>query len=293
VLQGINFAFAKLLLQNNCNVLIADVALRPEAQAHYAKFTSGSPRAVFQKTDVTSWEALEKMFDAAISEFGQVDILCAGAGIFEPPSSNFWFPPGTTESKDGPRSDRYLTMDINTTHPIRATQLAIAHFLNPPKGQTKVSTANPKRIVICGSVAGQVYAIGTPLYFASKHAISGFVRSLGELDDKLGIRVAAVAPGGVRTPLLVEDSHKKRLVAENDTLISPEEVATGLLRLCEEDNLKGGTILEIAAKGKTRKVQAFNDPGPQGEGHAVSNADVAVDEVYQLLGTSGWGMPKH
>ena len=272
--------------------MIADIAVRPEAEAHYAKFQSGSPRAVFQKTDVSSWEALEKMFDVAISEFGNFDILCAGAGIFEPPISNFWFPPGSEESKDGPRSDRYLTMDINTTHPIRATQLAIAHFLNPPKGQSKVSPTNPKRIVICGSVAGQVYSIATPLYFASKHAISGFVRSLGELDDKLGIRVAAVAPGGVRTPLLLEDRHKKRLVAESDALIAPEEVATGLLRLCEEDDLKGGTILEIAAKGKTRKVEAFNDPGPQGEGHSVSNADVAVVEVYQRLGTNGWGVPK-
>lgn len=271
--------------------MIADLAVRPEAEACFAKYTS-SPRAAFKKTDVTSWEALEDMFTFAIKEFGQVDILCAGAGIFEPPISNFWFPPGSKESKDGPRSDRYLTMDINTTHPIRATQLAISHFLNPPNGQQKASPSNPKRVVICGSVAGQVYAIGTPLYFASKHAISGFVRSLGELDQTMGIKVSAVAPGGVRTPLLVEDEHKKRMVAKDDTLITPEEVATGLYRLLVEDDLKGGTILEIAAKGKTRKVSAFNDPGPQGEGHAVSNADVAVKEVYSRLSTPGWGVSK-
>ncbi|KAF2097893.1 NAD-dependent 15-hydroxyprostaglandin dehydrogenase [Rhizodiscina lignyota] len=290
--SGINFAFAKLLLEKNCNVVVADLALRPEAEEHFKKFTK-SPRAVFQKTDVTSWAALEAMFDVALKEFGQIDILCAGAGIFEPPMSNFWFPPGGRQSRDDPRGDRYLTMDINTTHPIRATQLAISHFLNPPRGQEKVSRSNPKRVVICGSVAGQVYGIGTPLYFASKHAITGFVRSLGELDDKLGIRVAAVAPGLVRTPLITEHPEKNRMVDFNkDEYITPEEVAQALLRLCIEDDLKGGTMLEVAARGRTRKVEAFNDPGPQGMGHTVSNADVVVQEVYELLGQNGWGESK-
>jgi NAD(P)-dependent dehydrogenase (short-subunit alcohol dehydrogenase family) len=235
--------------------------LRPEAEKHYAQFTS-KPRAVFTKTDVTSWAALENMFEVAIKEFGQIDLLCAGAGIFEPPFSSFWNPPGSKESKDARHGDRYLSIEINTTHPIRATQIAISHFLNPPKGQEKVSPSNPKRVVICGSVAGQVYGIGSPLYFASKHAISGFVRSMGDLDEKLGIKVSAVAPGLVRTPLIEEAEEKARMVNfDNDPYITPEEVAQALYRLCVEDELKGGTMLEVAAAGRTRKVEAFNDPG--------------------------------
>jgi NAD(P)-dependent dehydrogenase (short-subunit alcohol dehydrogenase family) len=262
--SGINFAFARLLLEKKCNVVIADLALRPEAEKHFAQFTS-EPKAVFTKTDVTSWAALENMFEVALKEFGQIDVLCAGAGIFEPPFSNFWYPPGSKESKDPRHGDRYLNMDINTTHPIRATQLAISHFLNPPKGQEKVSQQNPKRVVICGSVAGQVYGISTPLYFASKHAISGFVRSLGDLDEKLGIKVSAVAPGLVRTPLITENLEKAQMVNfDTDPYITPEEVAQALYRLCCEDELKGGTILEVAAAGQTRKVEAFNDPGVSG-----------------------------
>jgi NAD(P)-dependent dehydrogenase (short-subunit alcohol dehydrogenase family) len=205
------------------------------------------------------------MFDVAIKEFGQIDLLCAGAGIFSPPMSNFWYPPGSKESRDSRHGDRYLSMDINTTHPIRATQIAISHFLNPPKGQEKVSPKNPKRVVICGSVAGQVYGISTPLYFASKHAISGFVRSMGDLDEKLGIKVSAVAPGLVRTPLITENLEKAQMVNfDKDPYITPDEVAEALYRLCCEDELKGGTILEVAAAGKTRKVEAFNDPGVSG-----------------------------
>jgi NAD(P)-dependent dehydrogenase (short-subunit alcohol dehydrogenase family) len=289
---GINFAFARTLLESNCNVVIADLALRPESEIYYAKFTS-SPRAIFQKTDVTSWEDLEDMFQVTLKEFGRIDILCAGAGIFEPPLSNFWYPPGSEQSKDSTRGGRYLTMDINVTHPIRATQLAISHFLNPPKGQEKASPGNPKRIVICGSIAGQVSGLSTPLYFASKHAISGFVRSLGDLDAKLGIKVSAVAPGLVKTPLFTESPEKSRMVDfEKDAYITPEEVAQALLRLCVEDELKGGTVLEVAAAGQTREVGAFNDPGPQGDGHKPSNWKVVVDEVYNVLNVDGWGLPK-
>lgn len=233
------------------------------------------------------------MFTVAIKEFGKVDILCAGAGVFEPPFSNFWIPPGTGRSKDDPLGDRYLTMDINTTHPIRATQMAISHFLNPPEGEEKVSPTNPKRVVICGSVAGQVYGISYPLYIASKHAISGFVRCMADLDANLGIKVSAVAPGLVRTPFFYDHPEKAQLVNfEEDPFITPDEVAQNLLRLCVEDALPGGTILEIAAGNKTRSVMAFNDPGPQGVGHIASNYQVSIDEVWIALGKEEWGVQK-
>jgi NAD(P)-dependent dehydrogenase (short-subunit alcohol dehydrogenase family) len=233
------------------------------------------------------------MFTIAIKEFKKVDILCAGAGIFEPPFSNFWIPPGTGRSKDDPHGDRYLTMDINTTHPIRATQIAISHFLNPPEGVEKVSPNNPKRVVICCSVAGQVYGISYPLYIASKHAISGFVRCMEDLDAKLGIKVSAVSPGLVRTPLIFDNPEKAQLVNfENDPFITPDEVAQNLYRLCVEDELAGGTILEVAAAGKTRVVPAFNNPGPQGEGHIASNYQAGIDEVWDHLGKEGWGVQK-
>lgn len=81
---GINLAFAKLLVENGCNIVIADLALRPEAKVLVDKHTSGPVRAVFQQTDVTDWIQLERMFEVAESEFGTIDIVCPGAGIYEP-----------------------------------------------------------------------------------------------------------------------------------------------------------------------------------------------------------------
>lgn len=85
--SGLNLELATLLLVRGCNVLFADLSLRPEAKkviASHAKSSSDYGRAIFQQTDVTSWKQLEEMFVTAEREFGGVDIVCAGAGVFEP-----------------------------------------------------------------------------------------------------------------------------------------------------------------------------------------------------------------
>jgi len=91
---GINLCFANLLLSRGCNVLFADLALRKEAQDSVAKHTipksSTLGRAAFQRTDVSVWKQLERMFDVAQDHFGGagVDIVVPGAGVYEPVSSH-------------------------------------------------------------------------------------------------------------------------------------------------------------------------------------------------------------
>jgi NAD(P)-dependent dehydrogenase (short-subunit alcohol dehydrogenase family) len=86
--SGITFCFAKLLLSKGCNVVIADLTLRPESEALVAQhpLTSPGAKAVFQKTDVTDWTQLDKMFEVATERFGGIDIVCPGAGVYEPVS---------------------------------------------------------------------------------------------------------------------------------------------------------------------------------------------------------------
>jgi 3-hydroxybutyrate dehydrogenase len=86
--SGICLAFAKLLLSHNCNVLIADLQLTSEAQeiVDAKNGNSEKARAVFKQTDVTDWKQLQAAFDVALKEFGSLDIVCPGAGIFDPVS---------------------------------------------------------------------------------------------------------------------------------------------------------------------------------------------------------------
>lgn len=83
-------------------------------------------------------------------------------------------------------------MDVNLIHPIRMTQLAIQYF---------VKNKRQGSIVHISSIAGQASELTTPLYVASKHALNGFVRSLCTLESVFNIRVTAVAPGVIKTPI--------------------------------------------------------------------------------------------
>jgi 3-hydroxybutyrate dehydrogenase len=272
-------------------VIFADLSLRPEAQKLVESFTSGQPKALFQETDVRDWTQLSSLFDTAVREFGDVDIVCPGAGIYEPDFSNFWIPPGTPGSRDATDAGRYALLDINLTHPIRMTQLAIAHFT-----KNKSLQAGRKSVILISSTAGQKTPFTAPMYAAAKHAINGFVRCLAPLERKAGIRVSAVAPGVVRTPLWTEDASKSIAVEEGkDAWVEPGDVARVMLGLIVEDELQnnedpervttqGGSIIEVTA-GNIRNVKAFNDSGPDGRpGSTVSNMSLLEDRVWDLLG---------
>lgn len=309
---GINLSFAALLLSRDCNVVLADLALRPEAQELVDRHSGAEqpgkrPRAVFVETDVTSWPALSRMFDVAVAEFGAVDVVCPGAGVYEPHWSSFWHPPGSAQSRDaaadGAEPGRYALLDINLTHPIRATQLALEHWLHPePDPATpaaaaatmhRASPSNPKRVVHIGSVAGQMPNFCAPLYAASKFGVHGLVRSLAPLEASHGVRVSAVAPGVVCTPLWVEHPDKMAyLDPEADGWVTPDEVAAAMLRCVEDEGLPGGTVLEVG-KGRTRTVAVLNDPGPPmdpREGLIARNGREGWNEIFGWLkDRSIWG----
>lgn len=309
---GINLAFTELLLSRGCNVVLADLALRPEAEEVVARFSDAGagggsgrrPRAVFAQTDVTSWRDLERMFDVAYAEFGDVDVVCPGAGVYEPHWSNFWVPPGSGPSRDSVDGGRYALLDINLTHPIRATQIAISRWMYPrveeegsPSARfptpERVSPSNPKRVVHISSVAAQVPVFRAPLYGASKSGISGFVRSVAPLDDE-GIRVNGVAPGIVRTPLWSENPEKLANVDQGrDAWVTPLEVAEAMLQCVEDDARGPGVILEVGAAGAVREVAVYNDPGPDHRpeaGIVTSNSDVGDREARGFLhDRSVWG----
>lgn len=80
--SGICFELVKILVGKGCGVLIADLALQPVAE-EFIK-TVKDPKVVFVKTDVTKWDEIQHAFDSTITEFGRLDIVVPGAGVFEP-----------------------------------------------------------------------------------------------------------------------------------------------------------------------------------------------------------------
>ncbi|GKT96177.1 NAD-dependent 15-hydroxyprostaglandin dehydrogenase [Colletotrichum tofieldiae] len=270
--SGINLAFAKMLLERGCSVMIGDLTLRPDASSLLAQYPHpqqpNRPSALFQPTNVSSWPQLTRLWKKTLTSFPRVDIVVPGAGIFEPAWSSFW----------NPRARRRIRRRSLATGRTR-NPLAIGHWTQERRKGCLVHVS---------SIAGHASGIGTPLYFASKHGLHGFVRCLGGMRDRLGIRCGAVAPGAVMTPLWLEDPGKKHLAQgeSGELFIEPEEIARGMLELCENPEYGDGTILEVT-KGATRVVPAYHAEPPGGKGAVIPQIADEAEKVWKELEGKG------
>lgn len=147
--------------------------------------------------------------------------------------------------------------------------------------------------------------MAAPIYVATKHAINGIVRSLARLEKEIGVRVTAVAPGVIKTPLWTEHPEKLKMInEEKDGWVMPEEVARVMLALVERDEINevdgmptvddktipiaGGTILEVSRQ--IREVTTYNDPGPAGRaGNTVTDARTVEEDGLAQLAKKDWG----
>ncbi|KAH8701454.1 putative short chain dehydrogenase/ reductase [Phaeosphaeriaceae sp. PMI808] len=250
--SGIGHAVTKLLLSSGCSVMLADLKLRPEAQQTLDEYhsTPSSVTAVFQPTDVSDWKQLTSLWKAAIQCFGRVDIVASVAGIYEPPSSSFWNPPGISAKSGDPvdaSNGQYKTFAVNQVAPIRLAQMAIDYWT-----QHRDIQGN---FLVVASISAYLHSIETPLYMASKAALVSFVKSLGGLQDLFDIRISAVCPGPVLTPIF-EPGWNKKLTAD-DIYLTPEECASVILRVIQEPHWGNGSIVETQRIGDKKASEVI------------------------------------
>ncbi|KAH0525746.1 hypothetical protein TsFJ059_009166 [Trichoderma semiorbis] len=286
---GINLAFARLLLSNGCSVIIGDLRLTLEVQDVLNEYPQtnldkGQPAAIFSKVDVVSWRQLTSFWEFGLGAFPSIDIVIPGAGLYEPPWSSFWQPPRTETNLHSASLDladaepgHYAILDVNLTAPIRLSQLTIGYWT-----RNKL----PGCIVHLGSIAGYISGPATPLYYASKHGLHGFVKSLGDLRDQLGIRISAIAPAPVLTALWNSDEARLNTLIKDATFVAMEEVTAAMYELVVNEEYGNGTILEVTA-GATRVVPKFNAPPPTAGSLGAPNAKLYYDQLFGDLKTNG------
>jgi len=178
-----------------------------------------------------------------LSEADSVDRLFAESG----PTSDIIHAAGTqVTSPVRVLTDKQIN-DLMTINVHAALRLARAF------SKRKNRTPTPHAIVLVSSVMGLVGVSGGTAYSAAKSAIGGIVRSLGVEFAPIGIRVNAVAPGYVHTPLL-EQMNKVWTEDQRATVESlhplgfgePRDVAGALLFLCSsEARWITGTVLPV------------------------------------------------
>lgn len=118
-------------------------------------------------------------------------------------------------------------------------------------------------IVATASLAGLVPTERDPIYTLTKHAVVGFVRAVAPQLEALGIRINAIAPGYVDTPLL-DDETRAAMDAAGFPLLRPEDVAEAAL-LAARDEASGAAWICQPGRDAVR-FRFPNVPGPRTPG---------------------------
>ncbi|KAH7161081.1 hypothetical protein EDB81DRAFT_924426 [Dactylonectria macrodidyma] len=266
--SGIGLAYALLARENGARaIMLADLALTDEAQ----RAVDESEAITFIRCDVTKWSDLQNLIDVSISTFGDVpDVFVASAGVFEPPYSNFWEDPEPVES------DGYKHVSINVEHPIKLTRLAIRALLGKDKRGV---------VVLVASIAGYSKQYPAPIYSATKHAVVGFTRSLGDAQQLQGVKVVAVCPGIVTTPIWTTGTpgSGKRFGINDDIAITAKTAAEAINDVVRSAEYPGGTILEVSKDGTRVIPEWFIQPPGMVDGKMPKGTDVPPEMIAQAL----------
>ncbi|KAL3954817.1 hypothetical protein ACCO45_010380 [Purpureocillium lilacinum] len=221
---GINLAFAQLLLESGCSVIIGDLALQPEAQALVDKYTPPPPPPAPPSSLSTSDPSLDSTSSSDPSSSSSPRALFHRTDRHQP---------GLALARRRRREPgAFAALGVNLVAPMRLAQLALAHWTRSgmiTAGGGGAGGGNPSFIAV-SSIAGHTASPTYPFYFASKHGLHGFIRSMGMLRDAVGVRFGAVAPGAVKTRIFDADPSKAALSAGTVSWIPAPDVAAAMLR---------------------------------------------------------------
>ncbi len=182
---------------------------------------AGPPeRHIGIRADVTSERDMNTVADTACKRFGRIDLLVASAGIGSRPGSIRKVPYPTSEL---PLEEWSAVLDVNLTGVFLCNRAVLPVMLAQGQGQI---------INICSSTTprglhGRAYA---PAYCASKFGVTGFTEALSEEVRTAGIRVQALFPGAVDTPLVAETT----LMRAFGGSLPPAQVADMILYLVHQ-----------------------------------------------------------
>ena len=217
--SGIGRATALRFAEEGAKVVVAD--LNETDGVAFAEQIGGT----FVQVNVADEDSVKAMYEVVIATYGGVDILFNNAGISPADDDSIL----TTELDAWKR-----VQDVNLTSVYLCCKYGIPHLLERGGGSI-INTAS--FVAVMGSATSQVS------YPASKGGVLAMSRELGVQFARQGIRVNALCPGPVNTPLLQElfakdpERAARRLVhIPAGRFAEPEEIASAVLFLASDDS---------------------------------------------------------
>ena len=179
--RGIGFAIAERLSTAGAHVVVADIA-EDGATAAAERLSEGGGKAVGVAADVISPDEVRALVDRALESFGAVDVLVNNAGITGP-DAPLW------ETTD---EDWEKVLGLNLTGVFYCCRAVVPHMRERGSGA----------IVNVASISGKEGNPNMIPYSVSKAGVICLTKALAKEVIHDGVRVNAVAPGVIETPLL-------------------------------------------------------------------------------------------
>ncbi|MEJ7755193.1 MAG: 3-oxoacyl-ACP reductase [Nocardioidaceae bacterium] len=186
---------------------------------------AGEVDGTYVHTDVTDKDQVDALFAAAKQEYGSVDVAFNNAGIAPPEDDSIL----TTELQAWRR-----VQEVNLTSVYLCCKAVLPYMLEQKRGSI-INTAS--FVAVMGAATSQIS------YSASKGGVLSMSRELGVQFARQGVRVNALCPGPVNTPMLQElfakdaERAQRRLVhVPVGRFAEPAEIANAVLFLASDES---------------------------------------------------------
>jgi NAD(P)-dependent dehydrogenase (short-subunit alcohol dehydrogenase family) len=218
--SGLGLATAKAFAESDASVVLADWN---EKTVHSAaeELAAKGHKTLAIRCDVADDAQVEAMVQQTVAAFGRLDAAYNNAGI-----QNV-----LAETADSPRDDYDPVMAIN----LRGVWSCMKFELQQMREQGSGAIVN------CSSLGGLIGGARRGIYHAAKHRVIGFTKSAALEYATRGIRVNAVCPGTIQTPMvdkMIAEGQGEELNAMLKAYVPmgrmgrPEEIADAVLWLC-------------------------------------------------------------
>lgn len=222
--SGIGRATAHLMAQEGAGLVVASLT-GGSAETVAAEIRGAGGRAVAVKGDVADPEQNKAMIDAAVAEYGRIDVLHNNAMLTDPDHYA-----RDVDLLDFAPETFHRFMDVNVVGGLLACKYALPHMLAQGSGS----------IIFTSSIAsfgGDVMAFS---YGATKAAVDWYMKTIATRYGKRGIRCNAIAPGVIRTESQQAWSDPDKdaaflSVANSPRLGEPEDVGRMAVFLASDD----------------------------------------------------------
>jgi NAD(P)-dependent dehydrogenase (short-subunit alcohol dehydrogenase family) len=220
--SGLGLAAAKAFAEAGAAVVLADWN-EDEVQRAASNLAQHGHKTLAVRCDVCDDAQVEAMVKQAVATFGKLDAAYNNAGV-----QNV-----LAETADSPRDDYDRIMAIN----LRGVWSSMKFELQQMRLQGSGAIVN------CSSLGGLIGGAQRGTYHAAKHGVIGFTKSAALEYATRGIRVNAVCPGMIHTPMfdkMIAEGQGGELEQMLNTLVPmkrmgrPEEIADAVLWLCSD-----------------------------------------------------------